>query len=93
MGEGLRGDKSRPQGTCKEEHADRGIQGKGRKRLCSGGSVARENCARPRPVPSETKRLHSDEASPGVRIRNWSLSYKGQERPAHRENQTHQDAR
>ena len=40
----------------------------------------------------DTKGPRPDEASLGVRIRNWSLRYKRLERPAHRANRTHQDA-
>jgi len=92
-GTGLGVDKSQPQGACEEEPADRGIQGWGRKRLCARGRLARENCARPRPVPPDTKGPCPDEASPAIRIRNWSLHYKRLERPAHRANRTYQDAR
>jgi len=92
-GRGLGVDKSQPQGAWEEEPADRGIQGLGRKRLWAGGRVARENCARPPPVPPDTKGPRPDEASPGIRIRNCSLLYKSLERPAHRANRTHQDTR
>jgi len=71
-GRGLRVDKSRPQGPCEEEPADRGIQGKGRKGLCARDRVAREKCARPRPVPPDTKGPRPDKASLGVCIRNRS---------------------